>query len=141
MVLEIKAPRDISRQVLRHRSGAFQEFSQRYADVSDDMFCLRELRMQDDKNRQNSIKTENSGYEMEWEKDQEELISWIKQLQSKWRGYGAAKEVVRVLMPEGLTMSCMYVNFNVRSLVHYINLRKGNGTQLEHQDVAVSTLH
>lgn len=140
VVLEIKAPRDISRQILRHRSGAFQEFSQRYADVTEDMFCLRELRMQDEKNRQNSIRNEGITFNMEWEKDQEELIALVKQLQSKWRGYGAAKEVVRVLMPEGLTMSCMYVNFNVRSLVHYINLRKGNGTQLEHQDVAVKCL-
>jgi thymidylate synthase (FAD) len=140
VVLEIRAPRDISRQVLRHRSGAFQEFSQRYADVVDSMFCLRELRMQDEKNRQNSVRSEDIAFNLEWEEDQEEVISLVKSKQKKWRERGAAKEVVRVLMPEGLTMSCMYVNFNVRSLVHYINIRKGNGTQLEHQDVALKCL-
>jgi len=140
VVLEIKAPRDISRQILRHRSGAFQEFSQRYADVTEDMFCLRELRMQDEENRQKSVPCNNSEWKLEWSDDQGRLIEYVKALQEKWRYRGAAKEVVRVLMPEGLTMSCMYVNFNVRSLVHYINLRKGNGTQLEHQDVAVKCL-
>ena len=140
VVLEIKAPRDISRQILRHRSGAFQEFSQRYADVTDDMFCLRDLRMQDSENRQKSVDSGDEFDKREWEQDQRDLLRLVKGLQTKWRDKGAAKEVVRVLMPEGLTMSCMYVNFNVRSLVHYINVRKGNGTQLEHQDVAVKCL-
>lgn len=139
VVLEIKAPRDISRQILRHRSGAFQEFSQRYADVTDDMFCTRQLRFQDPKNRQNSIHV-NSVYEGEWEDDQEELIAHVRKLQTKWRGRDVAKECVRVFLPEGLTMSCMYVNFNVRSLVHYIGVRKGNGTQLEHVGVAKACL-
>ena len=140
VVLEIKAPRDISRQILRHRSGAFQEFSQRYADVTDDMFCLRDLRMQDKDNRQKSIESADEFDKKEWEQDQRDLLSLVKGLQTKWRSKGAAKEVVRVIMPEGLTMSCMYVNFNVRSLVHYIGVRRGNGTQLEHQDVAVKVL-
>jgi len=140
VVLEIKAPRDISRQILRHRSGAFQEFSQRYADVTNDMFCTRELRMQDTSNRQKSVPANNSEHRLEWADDQGRLIEYVKALQEKWRERGAAKEVVRVLMPEGLTMSCMYVNFNVRSLVHYINVRKANGTQLEHQDVALKCL-
>jgi thymidylate synthase (FAD) len=140
VVLEIKAPRDISRQILRHRSNAFQEFSQRYADVTSDMFCLRELRMQDTVNRQNSVPCQDSDLRREWMQDQNALISEIQRLQKKWRDLGTAKEVVRVIMPEGLTMSSMYVNFNVRSLMHYIDVRSGNGTQLEHQDVALKAL-
>jgi thymidylate synthase (FAD) len=140
VVLEIKAPRDISRQILRHRSGAFQEFSQRYADVTDDMFCKRELRMQDNKNRQNSEVCLDSDLRREWYQDQQRIIEDVQRLQKKWRDLGAAKEVVRVIMPEGLTMSSMYVNFNVRSLVHYIKVRGGNGTQKEHMDVAVKCL-
>jgi thymidylate synthase (FAD) len=136
VVLEVKAPRDISRQLLRHRSGAFQEFSQRYADVTSDMFCKRELRMQDTKNRQHSLLCAQDEWIEEWDRDQDVLLDIVKRLQKKWRDREAAKECVRVFMPEGLTMSSMYVNFNVRSLVHYINVRKGNGTQLEHQDIA-----
>ena len=140
VVLEIKAPRDISRQIIRHRSGAFQEFSQRYADVIEDMFCKRELRMQDKKNRQNSEVCLDKELCDEWYEDQAQLLALVQDLQEKWRALGAAKEVVRVIMPEGLTMSSMYVNFNVRSLVHYIKVRGGNGTQKEHIDVAVKCL-
>jgi thymidylate synthase (FAD) len=140
VVLEIKAPRDISRQILRHRSNAFQEFSQRYADVTSDMFCLRELRMQDETNRQSSTPCTDENMLLEWEVDTAYLIDVVQSLQNKWRSRNAAKECVRVFLPEGLTMSSMYVNFNVRSLMHYIDVRSGNGTQLEHQDVALKAL-
>lgn len=140
VVLHVEAPRDISRQLLRHKSGAFQEFSQRYADVQSDMFCLRELRMQDDKNRQNSVPCQDPDLRREWLADQQQLLAGVQQLQKKWRDLGAAKEVVRVIMPEGLTMSSMYVNFNVRSLVHWIKVRRGNGTQKEHTALALRAL-
>lgn len=136
VLMEIKAPRDISRQILRHRTATFQEFSQRYADVSDDMFCQRELRFQDHTNRQNSIHV-NSVWEDEWYQDQEELLEHVKKLQAKWRGLDAAKECVRVFMPEGLTMSTMYMNATVRTWLHYVDLRGGHGTQKEHIEVAV----
>jgi thymidylate synthase (FAD) len=141
VVLEIEAPRDISRQILRHKSNAFQEFSQRYADVTEDMFCLRELRLQDDKNRQasNKLPADHEWHD-EWEKDQMDLLYMARRLTDKWRERGAAKEVTRVLLPEGLTMSRMYVNANVRSLLHYVSVRSGNGTQLEHVDVAMKAV-
>lgn len=138
IVLEIKAPRDISRQVLRHASAKFQEFSQRYADVTDDMFCLRDLRKQDDKNRQNSIAgTFSIDDETEWFADQEEVIALIQDKVKKWRSKGAAKECTRVFMPEGLTMSAMYMNATVRTWIHYTGLRTERGvTQDEHCDIA-----
>ncbi len=138
LVIEIKAPRDISRQVLRHSSAKFQEFSQRYADVTDDMFCLRELRKQDTKNRQNSIAGSfTSEQEAEWYADQEEVIELIQSKVKKWRNLDAAKECTRVFMPEGLTMSAMYMNATVRTWIHYTDLRKKRGeTQAEHCDVA-----
>ena len=141
VVLHVEAPRDISRQLLRHRSGAFQEFSQRYADVTSDMFCLRELRMQDDENRQNSLVLDaDHEWHTEWAEDQRRLIELEMQLATKWRGRNAAKECVRVFYSEGLTMSSMYVNFNVRSLVHWIGTRRGNGTQKEHTTLALKAL-
>lgn len=141
VTLEIEAPRDISRQILRHRSNAFQEFSQRYADVTEDMFCLRQLRLQDDKNRQSSTKLPHDHeWHDEWEKDQMDLIHMARRMNQKWRDRGAAKEVARVLLPEGLTMSRMYVNANIRSLLHYVDVRSGNGTQLEHTDVALKVV-
>ena len=138
LVLEISAPRDISRQVLRHSSAKFQEFSQRYADVTEDMFCLRDIRMQDDKNRQNSIA---SGFskedEAEWYADQEEVLQLVQEKVQKWRGRNVAKECTRVFMPEGLTMSNMYMNGTVRTWIHYTGLRKKRGeTQDEHCDIA-----
>jgi thymidylate synthase (FAD) len=138
LVIEIKAPRDISRQVLRHSSAKFQEFSQRYADVTDDMFCLRELRKQDTKNRQNSIAGSfTSEQEAEWYADQEEVIELIQSKVKKWRNLDAAKECTRIFMPEGLTMSAMYMNATVRTWIHYTGLRKKRGeTQSEHCDVA-----
>lgn len=138
LVLEIKAPRDISRQVLRHGSAKFQEFSQRYADVTSDMFCLRELRKEDTKNRQNSIANAFSvSDENEWYADQEYIISEVNRIVAKWRERKAAKECTRVFMPEGLTMSAMYMNGTVRTWIHYTGLRKKRGeTQDEHCDVA-----
>lgn len=138
IVLEIKAPRDISRQALRHSSAKFQEFSQRYADVTDDMFCLRDLRKQDTKNRQNSIAGAFSvEEENEWYADQVEVIELVQSKVKKWRSRDAAKECTRVFMPEGLTMSAMYMNGTVRTWVHYTGLRTERGvTQDEHCDVA-----
>lgn len=138
LTLEIEVPRDISRQIIRHRSGMPQEFSQRYADVTDDMFCLRELRMEDDKNRQNSIKTlPDDSWESEWEQDQIEVLELVKAKQKKWRDRKAAKEVVRVLFPEGNTMSRMYFKAPVRSWIHYCKVRGEKGvTQEEHTWVA-----
>jgi len=142
LVIEIQAPRDISRQVLRHSSANFQEFSQRYADVTDDMFCLRSLRGEDNKNRQNSVDGVFSAEEEdEWYRDQEEMINLVKSKVSKWRGRKAAKECTRVFMPEGLTMSKMYMNATVRTWIHYTGLRKKRGeTQDEHCDVADACL-
>ena len=140
LVLEIKAPRDISRQVLRHSSAKFQEFSQRYADVTDDMFCLRELRKQDTKNRQNSVAgVFTPEQEAEWYADQEEVIQLVQSKVKKWRSREAAKECTRVFMPEGLTMSALYMNGSVRTWIHYTGLRTERGvTQDEHCDVADS---
>lgn len=140
VVIEIEAPRDISRQILRHRSGAFQEFSQRYAEVSDDMFCIRETRLQDNKNRQNSIETINEALSEEWELRQQEVINLVKDHYQWALSNNIAKEQARVILPEGNTMSRMYVNFNVRSLVHWLLVRSGNGTQKEHTDVAYKVL-
>jgi thymidylate synthase (FAD) len=138
LVIEIKAPRDISRQALRHSSAKFQEFSQRYADVTDDMFCLRDLRMQDNKNRQNSLEGKFTDEQCEeWFADQQEVLGLVQAKVKKWRSRDAAKECTRVFMPEGLTMSKMYMNATVRTWIHYTGLRKKRGeTQAEHCDVA-----
>jgi thymidylate synthase (FAD) len=141
VVLEIKAARDISRQILRHKSAAFQEFSQRYADVTDDMFTNRELRMQDDKNRQNSnALPDDHPWHDEFKADQDMLIQLEKEIVAKWRERGVAKECTRVFWSEGLTMSSMYVNMNVRTLAHWLKVRTGNGTQKEHILVAQAAL-
>ena len=140
LVIEIKAPRDICRQVLRHSSMKFQEYSQRYADVGEDMFCLRQLRKQDTKNRQNSIAgAYTPEQETEWFADQEEVLCLVQSKISKWRakGVGAAKECTRVFLPEGLTMSSMSANGTVRSWIHYTGLRSERGvTQDEHCDIS-----
>lgn len=138
LTLEIELPRDISRQLIRHRSGFPQEFSQRYADVTDEMFCLRELRMEDDKNRQNSIVLEdNHTWHSEWEQDQIEILELVRSKQKKWRERKAAKEVVRTILPEGNTMSRIYFKAPVRSWIHYCNVRGERGvTQEEHVWVA-----
>lgn len=140
LVIEIKAPRDICRQVLRHSSMKFQEYSQRYADVGEDMFCLRDLRKQDNKNRQNSIAGVYTEEQVaEWFADQQEVLDLVQSKISKWRtkGVDAAKECTRVFLPEGLTMSSMSANGTVRSWIHYTGLRTERGvTQDEHCDIA-----
>jgi thymidylate synthase (FAD) len=133
VVFEVEAPRDISRQVLRHYSMRFQEFSQRYADVTEDMFVLRELRMQDSKNRQNSLVSDDWQLKQEWADDQRSLIRLVQNFQKKWRGRGVAKECVRVMFPEGLTMSRMYAKIPLRTLTHYIKTRGHESTQKEHR--------
>jgi len=135
IVMEIEVPRDIARQILRHRSFSFQEFSQRYSEAT--KFTTRECRLQDEKNRQNSVLTEDWMLMDYWETAQEEVLELIKFHYEKALMLGVAKEVARCILPEGLTMSKMYMNGTVRSWIHYCQLREKNGTQLEHQDVAV----
>ena len=138
MCLEIETTRDIARQILRHRSFSFQEFSQRYADPTKDLdFVTREARLQDPKNRQNSI---SDGVDVmlqyEWDKRQQDLIEQVK-IQYNWAiANGIAKEQARALLPEGLIMSRMYMSGSLRSWIHYIQLRSGNGTQKEHMEIA-----
>lgn len=135
VVVEVNAPRDIARQLLRHRSFSFQEFSQRYADVTmlDDAFCIRELRMQDQKNRQNSVKSDDEVLADWWKQEQELLLHVVKDSYTRALQRGVAKEVARVILPEGLTMSRLYVNGTIRSWIHYLEVRMEEGvTQLEH---------
>jgi thymidylate synthase (FAD) len=140
--LEIETTRDIARQILRHRSFSFQEFSQRYADPTKDLnFVLREARLQDNKNRQNS-------YEMNLQNDEQRQIAYQwQQMQTRvmveaqnayeWAiSKGIAKEQARAVLPEGLTVSRLYMNGTLRSWVHFIELRSGNGTQKEHREIA-----
>jgi thymidylate synthase (FAD) len=135
--LEIETTRDIARQILRHRSFSFQEFSQRYA-VADLGVDIRETRLQDKKNRQNSIETEDTILSQEWEQRQTQL-SDLAQTTYKWAlENGIAKEQARVVLPEGMTVSRMYMNGTLRSWVHYIKLRTANGTQKEHAMVAAA---
>lgn len=134
-VVEVNCPRDIARQLLRHRSFAFQEFSQRYADVTqlEEAFCIRDLRLQDTKNRQNSVETEDEALKQWWEDQQGFLLADVKQLYKEALDKGIAKEVARVILPEGLTMSRLYVNGTIRSWIHYLEVRMEEGvTQLEH---------
>jgi thymidylate synthase (FAD) len=136
--LEIETTRDIARQMLRHRSFSFQEFSQRYADPTKDLnFVLREARLQDTKNRQNSVDimglTLNEQNLIEqWKWKQQEVISAVEHAYTWAINNGIAKEVARAVLPEGNTISRMYMNGTLRSWVHYIELRAGNGTQKEH---------
>jgi len=136
--LEVETTRDIARQLLRHRSFSFQEFSQRYADVRDlgDDFVLREARLQDTTNRQNSIQTENTELIHMWDDKQEELIEKVKEVYNWAIENGIAKEQARAVLPEGLTKSRLYVNGTIRSWIHFIELRSGNGTQKEHMELA-----
>jgi len=135
--LEINTTRDIARQILRHRSFSFQEFSQRYADASQLGFEMREARMQDLKNRQNSIETNNLALQSWWENYQKEVIRVCSDAYQFALDKGIAKEQARAVLPEGITMSRMYMNGTLRSWVHYIQLRSDNGTQKEHRDIAV----
>ncbi len=134
LTMEIKCPRDIARQILRHRSFSFQEFSQRYAEATD--FIIRECRMQDLKNRQNSVSVDDEDLVTWWQATQEELLELVECRYTQALEKGIAKEVARVILPEGLTMSSMYMNGTLRSWLHYIDLREKNGTQLEHVEVA-----
>lgn len=135
ITMEIEAPRDIARQILRHRSFSFQEFSQRYAESTE--FITRECRLQDENNRQNSIETQDKDLQMWWSDSQSFLLEKVEDLYKQALDKGIAKEVARCILPEGLTMSKMYMNGTVRSWLHYCSLREANGTQLEHQDVAI----
>jgi thymidylate synthase (FAD) len=139
IVMEIETTRDIARQILRHRSFSFQEFSQRYADPTQDLgFELREARLQDQKNRQNSIETDDDEIQSYWEAQQ-----WLVKEEAE-RAYswairnGIAKEQARAVLPEGLTVSRMYMNGTLRSWIHYCQLRMGPETQKEHREVAQS---
>ena len=136
--LEIETTRDIARQILRHRSFSFQEFSQRYADPTKDLqFVTREARLQDSKNRQNSIELDDeSELHHAWKAKQELIIHESKMAYDWAINNGIAKEQARAVLPEGLTMTRMYMNGTLRSWVHYIELRAGNGTQKEHMDIA-----
>ena len=139
VVVEVEAPRDIARQLLRHRSFSFQEFSQRYADVTqlEKSFCIRELRMQDTKNRQNSLQTDNEHLKAEWETKQREILNIVQEHYNWAINVGIAKEVARVILPEGLTMSRLYVNGTIRSWIHYLEVRMEQGvTQKEHVELA-----
>ena len=141
--VEITTTRDIARQILRHRSFAFQEFSQRYADPTRDLsFVVREARKQDPKNRQNSVELESTiGDTMlqeEWSRKQRELIELAKSTYEWAVSKGIAKEQARVVLPEGNTVSRLYMNGTLRSWIHFIELRSANGTQKEHQLVAVA---
>ena len=142
--IEVETTRDIARQLLRHRSFSFQEFSQRYADPTaelDDAFVLREARMQDTKNRQNSVELDMSDKKQrllayEWERAQKRVLYAVKK-EYEWAiKNGIAKEQARAVLPEGLTVSRLYVNGTLRSWIHYIDLRDGNGTQKEHAEIA-----
>jgi thymidylate synthase (FAD) len=139
--LEIETTRDIARQILRHRSFSFQEFSQRYADPTKDLsFVLREARLQDEKNRQNSIEMEptigNAMIADEWRDRQATLIRMVEDTYTWAINKGIAKEQARAVLPEGLTVSRLYMNGTLRSWIHFIDLRSSNGTQKEHQLVA-----
>jgi thymidylate synthase (FAD) len=139
--IEITTTRDIARQILRHRSFSFQEFSQRYADPTQDLsFVLREARKQDPKNRQNSIALEptigDAMLQDQWRDKQLELIALAKDTYEWAIGKGIAKEQARAVLPEGNTVSKLYMNGTLRSWIHFIQLRSANGTQLEHQLVA-----
>jgi len=142
--MEIETTRDIARQILRHRSFSFQEFSQRYADPTKEIgeaFSLREARFQDTKNRQNSVEFDMGDEQQkllayEWERAQKRVLFAVEK-EYKWAiEQGIAKEQARALLPEGLTVSRMYMNGTLRSWIHYIDLRSDNGTQKEHMEIA-----
>lgn len=142
--LEIETTRDIARQMLRHRSFSFQEFSQRYADPTAELseaFVLREARLQDTKNRQNSVELDMNDESqkllaIEWQRAQKRVL-WAVEQEYKWAiKNGIAKEQARAVLPEGLTVSRLYMNGTLRSWIHYIQLRSANGTQKEHMEIA-----
>jgi thymidylate synthase (FAD) len=135
--MEIETTRDIARQILRHRSFSFQEFSQRYADPTKDLdFVTREARLQDTVNRQNSVPNENEYIAERWQEEQLGVILKAKQAYAWAIENGIAKEQARSVLPEGLTTSRLYMNGTLRSWIHFIDIRSGNGTQKEHMEVA-----
>lgn len=137
ITLEIETTRDIARQLLRHRSFTFQEFSQRYADPTDSLgFVLREARLQDHKNRQNSVEVQDQTLQEDWDAVQKHVIDICKASYDWAISKGIAKEQARCVLPEGNTVSRLYVQGTVRSFIHYIELREANGTQKEHQFLA-----
>jgi len=137
--LEITTTRDIARQILRHRSFSFQEFSQRYANPVEELhFVTREARMQDNKNRQNSIEVDDETFQLDWEREQKRAIWISKQVYQEAIKKGIAKEQARAVLPEGLTESRLYMNGSLRSWIHYVELRSGPETQKEHRDIAIS---
>jgi thymidylate synthase (FAD) len=135
--LEIETTRDIARQILRHRSFSFQEFSQRYA-VADLGFEFKEARLQDEKNRQNSIETKDVGLQLNWETQQDYVIVAVERAYRWALEHGIAKEQARAVLPEGITVSRLYMNGTLRSWVHYIQLRSGVETQKEHREIALA---
>jgi len=137
--LEIETTRDIAHQIVRHRSFAFQEFSQRYADPNDmeETFVFREARLQDTKNRQNSVEIDDDELQSIWIDLQEGVIDTAKEAYDWAIRNGIAKEQARVVLPEGCTKTRLYMNGTLRSWIHYIDLRSGNGTQKEHMEIAL----
>ncbi len=138
--LEVETTRDIARQLLRHRSFSFQEFSQRYADPRDmeNTFVLREARLQDPKNRQNSVDVDDRELETLWQIKQQMVINASKEAYAWAIDNGIAKEQARAVLPEGNTISRLYVNGTIRSWIHYAELRSSNGTQKEHMELAIA---
>lgn len=139
ITLELEPTRDIGRQILRHRSFSFNEFSQRYASVEDlgDMFEISECRLQDTKNRQNSLETDDEELAEWWKNEQEYLISVVSELYQSALNKGIAKEVARKVLPEGLTKTRMYMKGSIRSWIHYLEVRLDETTQKEHRDIAL----
>jgi len=138
IVMEIETTRDIARQILRHRSFAFQEFSQRYADPTQDLgFVTREARLQDIKNRQNSIETNDTILESAWIDWQQDVTNLAIKSYNWAMKNGIAKEQARAVLPEGLTVSRMYMNGTLRSWIHYCAIRTGAETQKEHREIAI----
>jgi thymidylate synthase (FAD) len=135
--LEIETTRDIARQILRHRSFSFQEFSQRYA-VADLGFQFKEARLQDEKNRQNSIEIDDAKLQLNWETQQDYVIAAAQKTYRWALEHGIAKEQARAVLPEGITVSRLYMNGTLRSWVHYIQLRSGVETQKEHREIALA---
>ena len=141
--VEVETTRDIARQILRHRSFSFQEFSQRYADPTKDLdFVFREARLQDLKNRQNSIELDMSNdthrqIAYQWENLQRDLIQKTKEVYAWAMEKGIAKEQARAILPEGNTVSRMYINGTLRSFIHYIEVRSEKATQKEHREIAI----
>ena len=137
--IEINTTRDIARQILRHRSFSFQEFSQRYANPVEELqFVTREARLQDDKNRQSSVEVDDKAFQLDWEREQLRVIWMCKQVYNAAIKKGIAKEVARAVLPEGLTTSRLYMNGTIRSWIHFIHLRSSNGTQKECSEVAIA---